>query len=142
MQRQSESDKDQGPVVKAKRAPSGSSLDEWDGYLAAGHAEYRGWCPFCVAGKEKSDGWRHHETMGIQVEYAFMGRAVEDRASPILVGRFSKDRWLITQLVPCKGTLHWWIVGKLVNEVIMSGVQSLVVKSDQEVSIVEAVLKG
>ena len=53
------------------------------------------------------------------------------------LGRFSKDRWLITHPVPCKGTQHRWIVGKLVNDVIMSGVQILVVKSDQQVSIVD-----
>ena len=62
---------------------------------------------------------------------------MEDRAAPILMSRFSKDRWLITHPVPCKGTQQRWIVEKLVNDVIMSGVQTLVVKSDQEVSIVD-----
>ena len=66
-----------------------------------------------------------------------MGRETEDRESPVLVGKFSKDRWLITHFVPCKGTQHRWIIGKLVNDVIMSGVQTLLVKSDQEVSIVD-----
>ena len=50
---------------------------------------------------------------------------------------FSKDRWLITDPVPCKGTHHRWIVGKLANDVIMNDVQTLVVKSDQEVSTVD-----
>ena len=36
----------------------------------------------------------------------------------------------------CKGTQHRWIVGKLVNGVIMSGVETLVVNSGQKVSIV------
>ena len=53
-----------------------------------------------------------------------MGRQMEDRPSPILVGKFSKDRWLITYPVPCKGTQHRLTVGKLVNDVIMSGVQT------------------
>ena len=57
-----------------------------------------------------------------------MVREVEDRASPILVGKFSKDRWLLTHPVPCKGTQHRWIVGKLVNDVNMSGVQTMVIK--------------
>ena len=65
-----------------------------------------------------------------------MGRETKDRASPILVGKFSKDRWLITHPMPCKGTQHRWIIGKLVNDVIMSGVQTLAVKSDREASIV------
>ena len=67
----------------------------------------------------------------------FMGRETEDRVSPILVGNFSKDRWLITHFVPFKGTQHRWIIGKLVNDVIMCGVQTLVVKPDQEASIVD-----
>ena len=54
-----------------------------------------------------------------------MGRETEDRVSPILVGKFSKDdRWLITHPVPCKGAQPRWIIGKLVNDVIMSGVQN------------------
>ena len=143
LQRQIEDDAAQGPVVKAKKAPSAPSLDEWDGHLAAGHAEYRGWCPFCVAGKGKSEAHRRieasrdHGHPELHLDYAFMGRETEDRASPILVGKFSKDRWLITHPVPCKGTQHRWIIGKLVNDVIMSGVQTLVVKSDQEASIVD-----
>ena len=55
------------------------------------------------------DGWRHHVTMCIQnfiMDYAYVGRETEDRASPILVGKFSKDRSLITHLVPRKGTQH------------------------------------
>ena len=52
---QVEGDAAQGPVVKAKMAPSPASLDEWDGHLAAGHAEYREWCAFCVAGKGKRE---------------------------------------------------------------------------------------
>ena len=71
--------------------------------------------------------------------YGSMVREVEDRASPILVGKFSKDRWLLTHPVPCKGTQHRWIVGKLVNDVIMSGVQTTVIKSDQEASILDVV---
>ena len=72
----------------------------------------------------------------LHLDYAFMGREAEDRAAPILVGKFSKDRWLITP-VPCNGTQHRWIIGKLVNDVIMSGLQTLLVTSDQEESIVD-----
>ena len=74
------------------------------------------------------DGCKRRATMGIQSfiwTVAYMGREAEDRASPILVGKFSKDRWLVTHPVPCKGTQHRWIVGKLVNDVIMGGVQTL-----------------
>ena len=79
------------------------------------------------------DGWKRHVIMGIQ-SYAHMGREAENRESPILVERISKDRWLVTHPVTWKGTQHRWIIGKLVNDVIKSGVQTLVIKSDQEAS--------
>ena len=109
-QRQVEDDSAQGPVVRATRAPSEPSMDEWDGVLAAGHVDISRLVPVVR-------GWQ-------------MSREVEGRASPILVGRLSKSRWLITHPVPCKGT-HRWIVGKFVNDEVMSGVQTLLVKSDR-----------
>ena len=38
---------------------------------------------------------RDHGHPELHLDDAFMGRETEDRASPILVGKFSKDRWLI-----------------------------------------------
>ena len=140
MQRHINNDAAQLPIVRAKNAPSAPSLDEWDGQVAAGHTEHRGWCPFCVAGKRKNEATeasRDHGHPELHLGCANMGREMDDRASPILVGRFSKDRWFITHLVPCTGTQHQWIVGKRVSGVIMSGARTLVVKSDQEVSIVD-----
>ena len=66
-----------------------------------------------------------------------MGRENKDSASAILVDKFSRDRGLIRHRVPGKGTQHRWIIGKLVNGVIMSGVQVLVVKSDHQASIAD-----
>ena len=115
LQRQVEDDSAQGPVVRAKKAPSALRMDEWDGQLAAGDAEYRGWCPFCVAGKGKSEPHRRIEASRdrghpeLHLDCCYMGREAEDRASPILVGKFSKDGWLVNHPV---------------NDVIMS-VQSL-----------------
>ena len=45
----------------------------------------------------------------------------------ILVPRLWEGRWLVTHPVSCKGTQHRWIVGKLVNDVIMSDMHTLVV---------------
>ena len=143
LQRQIESDTAQGPVVKAKRDPSAPSLEEWDGHLEAGHAEYRGWCPFPIACKGKSEAHRRmeasrdHGHLELHLDYACVNGAAEDRASPILVGKFLRDWWLVTHLLLCKGTQHPWIVGKLVDVVIMSGVQTLVVKSDHEEWIID-----
>ena len=65
-----------------------------------------------------------------------MERAIVDLESPILAGKFSKDRWLVARDKKCKGTQPRWIVGKLVNEVITRGAQNQVVKSHQELSII------
>ena len=125
-QRQVESD----TACKGKVASSVPMLDEWDGHLAARHAEYRRWCPVCVAGKGKSEAYRRmeasrdHDHPELHLDYVSRCREAVDRASPILVGKLSQGRWLITHLVPCKGTQHRLIVGKLVNEAIMSGVQT------------------
>ena len=142
-QRQVEDNSAEGPAVRAKKAPSAPSIDEGDGHLAAGHNENRGWCPFCVAGKGKSEAHRRmeasrdHEHPELHEDSSYMGREAEDRASPILAGKFSKDRWLVSQPEPCKSTEHRWIVGKLVNGVIMSGVQTLVIKSDEEATVMD-----
>ena len=79
---------------------------------------------------------RDHGRPEIHLDYAYMGiEEKENMASPIMVGKLSKDRWLVTQHVPCRGTQHRWFVGELVSDVIMSRVRTLVVKPDQEVSI-------
>ena len=80
---------------------------------------------------------RGHEHLEFRLGCACMETATEDRELPILVDRFLKDRWLVAWNKKCEDTQHRWIVGKLLNEVITSGVQTLVVKSDQESSIVD-----
>ena len=83
LQRQLEDDSAQGPVVRAKVPSSAPSMDEWDGHLAAGHAEYRGWCPFCVADKGKSETHRRMEASRdhghpeLRLNYAYMVRWFE-----------------------------------------------------------------
>ena len=113
LQRQVEDDSAQGPVVRAKKAPSAPSMDEWDGHLAAGHAEYRGWCPFCVAGKGKSETHRRveasrdHGHPELRLDYAFLVRWFErskiERHQSWLE---SSRRRLLTHPVPCKDTQH------------------------------------
>ena len=80
---------------------------------------------------------RGHEHLEFRLGCACMETATEDRELPILVDRFLKDRWLVAWNKKCEDTQHRWIVGKLLNEVITSSVQTLVLKSDQEASIVD-----
>ena len=68
----------------------------------------------CWQGKSEAhrriEAPRDHGYAELHLDFACIGRETEDRASPILVGRLSEDRWLITHPVPCKGTQHRWIV--------------------------------
>ena len=69
LQRQIEGDAAQGPVVKAKKAPSAASLDEWDGHLAAGQPSIEDGVFSALLAKERVkpiDGLKHHKAMGIR----------------------------------------------------------------------------
>ena len=54
--------------------------------------------PFCVVGKGKSEAHRRmeaprdHVHPELHVDHANMGREAEDRASPLRLGRLSKNR--------------------------------------------------
>ena len=76
--------------------------------------------------------------MGIQKFVACMERATEDRGEgSISVDRFVKDRWVVARSNKCEGAPYRWTISKLVNGVITSGVQTLVVKSHQEATTVD-----
>ena len=142
LQRQIKGNAAQGPVVKAKKAPSDPSLDEWDGHLAAGHAGYRGWCPFCVAGKGKSEAHRRIEALRdhrhpeLHLDYAFMGRETEDRVTNS--GGQVLKRSLVDR-TPCAVQRYSALMDhrKTCERCDHGGVQTLVRKSEQEASIVD-----
>ena len=81
---------------------------------------------------------RDHVHPELHLDYACMGREAEDRASPMLVGRFSKDRWLITHTCAVQrysaSLDHWKTCERRDHE---WRAQTLMVRSDQEVSIVD-----
>ena len=118
--------------MKAKKAPAVPMLDEWVGHLAAGHAEYRGMVShFALLAKEGMEASQDHGHPELDPDYAYMGREAEGRASPIL-GHVLEGS--LVDHTPC--AVQRYVVGKLVNDVIMSGVQTLVLESDRE-SIVD-----
>ena len=136
LQCQVENDTAEGSVVKTVRVLLVPSLGEGDDHLTAGLCHR-------VIGRGNSEAHRRmearrgHEHLEFRLGCACMERATEDRELPILVERFLKDRWLVARNKKCEDTQHRWIVGRLLNEVITSGVQTLVLKSDQEASIVD-----
>ena len=113
LQRQVEDDSAQGPVVRAKRPSSAPSMDEWDGHLAAGHAEYRGWCPFCVAGKGKSETHRRMEASRdhghpeLRLDYAYMVRWFERPKLERHQSWLESSRRIVgCSLIPCRARAH------------------------------------
>ena len=91
-----------------------------------------------LLGKERVkliDGLNHHETMGTSSGLRFHGQGNRRQSVANSGGEVHKTS-LVDHPVPFKSTQHRWIIGKLVNDVI-SGVQTLVVKSEQESSIVD-----
>ena len=78
------------------------------------------------------DGWERRATMG-----SFIWTMPTWVEEPKIERHQSRLARLVTHPVPCKGTQHRGIIGKLVNDAIMSGVQTLVTKSHQEASIMD-----
>ena len=69
----------------------------------------------------------------------------EETSSPILFGKFRKDRWYFGILMPCKGTGHPYCARTLKEELALAGDKSLVLRSDGEpaiVSLKEKVMAG
>ena len=87
--------------------------------------------------EERFPSSRDQGHLEVCLDCAYMETTTEDRESSISMDRFLEDRWLVARSMKCEGTQYRWITGKLVNEVITSDVQALVVKFDQEVSTIE-----
>ena len=100
-----------------------------------------GLCTFRVIDRGKSEAHRRMEASRAHVQMerhlefhldcAYMGRATEDRESWMY--GFSKGRWLIARDKECENAQRCVNVDELVNEMITSNVQALMVVSDQEV---------
>ena len=68
-----------GAVVRPMRAPHEPTKEEIEEHYASGHANYRAWCPHCVAGKGKAEAHRElqaerdHAVPTVSCDYMFMG---------------------------------------------------------------------
>ena len=77
---------------------------------ANGHCNYRSWCRACVAGRGRSDAHVSESSDEnalpvVSIDYAYLGDPAkdgEDKASPILVLRSSRDRWTYSEVYPAK----------------------------------------
>ena len=136
----------EGRVIKSQKIFCQPSRQEWDDHMRT-HIPFRKWCPYCVRGKcvsgahrrtQKSEEELEREVPVISVDN--MGpKSREDKSAkidslPILVGVDRKSKWVFAHMVPSKG-LDPHAVKMMSREIRLSGYSRMVLKSDQEPSI-------
>ena len=139
--------------IRAMKAPAPPSRQEVLEHNIL-HCPFRAWCPECVAGKCKSKphvtkkGEEEQSVPLVAFDYAFLGDA-SVKASPaaeekaeikVLVGRDKKSRVYCSIVVPQKGVdPDEWVTRRGLKFLDFLGYDSLIIKSDQEISLGKAV---
>ena len=126
------------------RRPQAPTKAEVDAHFPL-HAEYRDWCPHCVAGKGMSTQHRHDkgkdEPIGttVSMDYLFMIPEEEDEGmDAVLILYDSNRKGIWTMSVDKKGATPSsvkWVTDKL-EEIGDSG-SEVTLKSDQEPAILD-----
>ena len=125
--------------VKTIASPGNPTKQEVDEHMMC-HVPFRSWCEFCVKGKAVS--MPHHRISDdrrngvpvISIDYAFMGS--EDGASvTVLIMQDRASRYITANVVQEKG-INEYAVKRLGADISMLGYKEIVLKSDQEPSIV------
>ena len=131
-------------AVVPLRAPAAPTAEEIEEHEASGHCNYRSWCRACIAGRGRSNAHvaadsDEHALPTVAIDYAYLGDPTasdEEKASPILVLKSAKDRWISSEVYPAKGVQHEWCAKRLGHELAMVPWNRFVLKSDQEPAIV------
>ncbi|CAK0882798.1 unnamed protein product, partial [Prorocentrum cordatum] len=103
------------------------------------HEPYRAWCRECVSGRGLSAG---HQTKGHQesalavvgIDYGYLGE--REDATPLLIGKDSKQRWFHASVVPAKGTQRPWPAKSWSRRLASAGHKRFVFRSDGEAPLV------
>ena len=125
-------------------APVLSSKAEVEAHTVS-HLPFRSWCSACVRGCGLSLGHSEVDTKTeteqiptISVDYEFFGQP-EDRAHntlPVLLVRDRKSKGIWSHPVPAKGVTHPYTAKALLANLDFMGYKRVILKSDQEPSIV------
>ena len=108
----------------------------------ATHVQYRSWCPHCVRGRGQSsphimkpEGSEDTRMPTVVMDYFFQGE--DDNPSATMIGiKDSKSKAMHAFLVEKKGAVDFKIVKKIAQWIDALGYKRVVIKSDQEHSIV------
>ena len=135
----------EGRAIPRKKMVYQPTQEEWDEHMRT-HIPFRAWCPCCVQGKSVSGSHRRaHKTAEENeseiptMRWDYMGpKSKEDKSEnidslPILVG-VDGLKWKCAHMVPKKG-LDPHAIKMVVREIRLSGYSRVIVKSDQEPSI-------
>ena len=123
------------------KAPSQKEIDEHN----LTHANYRSWCPHCVAGRRNNSPHKSMESSEprnlpcLHVDDCFPKDEHDEEAQTVLVGVLEPANTTLACPVDMKGTEDEYGYKKLKEFVTFHGVRYLVCKSDQENALMAAV---
>ena len=136
---------EEGRAIPGKKRVYEPTKEEYDEHCRT-HCPFRSWCPCCVQGKSVSSN--HKRTLKTTedrekelptIRWDYMGpKSKNDKSEkieslPILVG-VDGLKWKCAHMVPSKG-LDPHAIKMIVREVKLSGYSRMILKSDQEPSI-------
>ena len=137
---------EEGRHIPGQRRVFAPSAEEREAHMRT-HIPYRRWCEYCVRGKCKNPGHRQHKgkTRDVpMISYDYMqqktkeGKEEGTRSLPILVGIDHDTGWISAYMVSKKG-FDKYAVGCMVRDVDHSGYNKLILKSDQENSVLDVI---
>ena len=130
------------PAVRPQAVPAGPSEKERLEHLPL-HEPYRSWCATCVAGRAVSDRhiWQPPPEGALAIVGLDYGNLAprgepEERCTPILFGKDSRDKWFYAIPIPSKGITQPWCAQAVASSVSRAGFGRLSFRSDTERAIV------
>ena len=141
----SEEDSEETDQEEARKrvvaGPASPSRSEYENHVVT-HWPYRSWCAHCVRGRAVASQHRKLPKDGesliplISLDYTHMGTNDEETI-PCLVARDSRSGATIATTVKQKGASDEWAVEYMKKLLFFPGYKRVVLKSDQEPSILE-----
>ena len=145
-----EEEGEEGRAISSQKMIYQPSQQEWADHQRI-HIPFRKWCPYCVRGKctsgahrrgDKSEKELEKEVPVISLDY--MGPKSKDDKSakidslPVIVGKDRRAKWIFAHMVPSKG-LDPHAVKMIRRELSLAGYSRMILKSDQEPSILAVI---
>ena len=137
---------EEGRRIPGQKKVFAPSAEEMEAHMRT-HIPYRRWCEYCVRGKCKNPGHRQNKDKIREVpmiSYDYMQQKTKEgkeegiKSLPILVGIDHDTGWISAYMVSKKG-FDKYAVGCMVRDVDHSGYNKLILKSDQENSVLDVI---